>query len=44
VRECPRCSAVRIRQHEYLRFCDLDEMAELQADLQPHALMLRGTR
>jgi phage FluMu protein Com len=44
VRECPRCSGTRIRQHEYLRFCDLDEMAEAQDAFQPSALTLRGTR
>jgi hypothetical protein len=44
VRDCPLCSQTRNRRYEYLRFCDLDEMAELKADLQPHALRLRGTR
>lgn len=44
IRECPRCSQTRMRHLEYLRFCDLDEMAELKADLRPHALTLRGAK
>lgn len=43
VRECPLCSRTRIKP-DYLRFMDLDEMAELKNELKPNALTLRGTR
>lgn len=43
VRECPLCSRTRLRP-DYLRFCDLDEMAELEDELRPSAFTLDKIR